>query len=262
MTNRPREKLTDEHLSAALGLAKSRVVVVNDMVAHLAGVEHSETITLRAGRAAGDVEGIIMPGSGLGVGFAIRDKHGGRIGMPSEGGHLYFGPPTAASDMLLAWARSQASRDQAGGISWEWLVSGPGLARIYRAVADAVAHSDSVDEGDVEPEQVTAAAYGQPSPLDRETALGAIGRFLELTGARAGNLCLDVLATRAMYFGGNLLNLLYDADRDHFVERVSGGFDACGPAVLREMMGDVPLVLVRSADSGLRGAAALAQKRI
>src|SRR5688500_18643651 len=73
MTNRTEEVITDERLSAVLGLPKERVVVVNDMVAHMSGVDVSETITLRAGRPVGGVEGMIMPGTGLGVGYSVHD---------------------------------------------------------------------------------------------------------------------------------------------------------------------------------------------
>lgn len=254
MTNRPKEKITDELLAQGLGLPRERVLVVNDMVTHMSGVDHSEAIPLRGGRQEGRVEGIVMPGTGLGVGYAVVGESGDRTAMPSEGGHLDFGAPGQHHDELVSWARTIG---EVGRISWEWLVSGPGLARIYECLRAGAATGEYV-----EPEQVTAAALGSKGGLDRETAQRATRVFVELSGARAGNLCLDVLATRGMYFGGNLLNMLHDHEPRRFCELISRAFDACGPDALRGMMRDVPLWLIRSADSGLRGAAALALSRI
>ncbi len=269
MTNRPEEVVTDELLAAALGLPKERVVVVNDMVAHTSGVAVSETIVLREGKPVGPVEGILMPGTGLGVGYAFVDPVAGRrIAMPSEGGHLDFGPPTTDHDLLLMWGRYQKasvspSMDEAVAerISWEWFLSGPGLARIYAAIDNSMKRKPEAFKH-VKPEDVTKAAFGQKSALDTDTAIRAMRKFLELTGARAGNLCLDILATRAIWLGGNILNLLYDDNPQHFVATILDDFDACGPAALRETVKNVPLHLVRSSDSGLRGAAVLARERV
>src|SRR5688572_19709977 len=269
MTNRPQETITDELLAGALSLPKERIVVVNDMVTHLSGVDVSETVTLRAGRAIGAVEGIIMPGTGLGVGYAVYDAAARRrIAMPSEGGHLDFAPPSMDHDPLLMWGRYQkatlsfsAEEAEAERITWEWFLSGPGLSRIYAVLDDSMKRRPEAFKS-VKPENVTAAAFGQTSDLDTDTAIEATRKFLELTGARAGNLCLDILATRAIWLGGNILNLLYEDNPQHFIATILEDFDACGPRALRETVTSVPIHLIRSPDSGLRGAAVLARQRM
>jgi glucokinase len=269
MTNRPQETITDELLAEALSLPKERIAVVNDMVTHLSGVDVSETMMLRGGRATGNVEGIIMPGTGLGVGYAVFDSASNRrSAMPSEGGHLDFAPPTTEHDPLLMWGRFQkasvsfsAEEAFAERVSWEWLLSGPGLSRIYAMYDDSMKRKPDAFKA-VKPESVTAAAFGQKSDLDTDTAIRATRKFLELAGARAGNLCLDLLATRALWLGGNILNLLYDDNPQHFTATVLKAFDACGPEALRETVTSVPIHLIRSPDSGLRGAAVLARERI
>jgi glucokinase len=188
--------------------------------------------------------------------------------MPSEGGHLDFGPPTTDHDLLLMWGRYQKastsfSMDEALAerISWEWFLSGPGLSRIYAVFDDSMKRKAEAFKW-VKPEDVTAAAFGQKSPLDTDTAIEATRKFLELAGARAGNLCLDILATRAIWLGGNILNLLYDDNPQHFTATILEEFDACGPPALKETLHNVPIQLVRSPDSGLRGAAVLARERM
>ena len=263
MTNRPGEVITDERLGAALGLPPSRVSVVNDMVAHLSAVDVCETVTLREGAPGGSVEGVVMPGTGLGVGWALWHS-GTRVAMPSEGGHCDFGPPSDEHDLLLVWGRAQraelmgtADDATADRVSWEWFVSGPGLARIYACFADDLKR-DPAGWRRVRPKDVTAAAFGQPSPLDVDTAIRATRKFLELVGARLGNLAVELLATRGLYLGGNILNLFYDDNPQHFTATVLDELTAVGPDALRETLRDAPVKLLRTSDSGLRGAAVLA----
>ena len=73
---------------------------------------------------------------------------------------------------------------------------------------------------------------------------------------------LTHLETRAIWLGGNILNLLYDDNPQHFTATVLEEFDACGPPALKETLHNVPIQLVRSPDSDLRGAAVLARERM
>ena len=267
MTNRPDETITDERLGDALGLAAGKVAVVNDMVAHLSGVDECATVVLRPGTEGGSVEGIVMPGTGLGVGYSVWQS-GRRAAMPSEGGHSDFAPPSDEHDLLLVWGRAQRAAalqttddPTADRVSWEWFVSGPGLARIYACFADDLKR-DPMGFVKVKPKDVTAAAFGQPSPLDVDTAIRATRKFLELVGARLGNLAVEVLATRGLYLGGHILNLLYDDNPQHFAATVLDELTAVGPEAVRRTLLDVPVKLIRSPDSGLRGAAVLARELI
>lgn len=268
MTNRPAEIITDETLSKVLGLAKGKIRVVNDMVAHMSGVDVSEAITLRKGRPEGDVEGIVMPGTGLGVGFAVWHD-GRRRAMPGEGGHLDFGPPSGALDVLLACGRAQRRCDPAAAndavpdrVSWEWFLSGPGLVRIYACFADDLKH-DPAGWRQIAPPDITAAASGEKgTKLDIDTAIRAARTFVALTGARAGNLCVELLTSRGVYLGGNILNMLYDDNPADFVATFLANFNAVGPRALRETLENTPIHLIRSPDSGLRGAAVLARERM
>ena len=269
MTNRPSEVITDQALGAALKLAPEKVAVVNDMVAHLSGVDACTTAVLRPGNpptTGGGVEGIVMPGTGLGVGYSVW-LDAKRHAMPSEGGHVDFSPPSDEHDLLLVWGRAQRAMATQGSdeetladrVSWEWFVSGPGLSRIYACFAGDLKR-DPLGFQKVRPRDVTAAAFGQPSPLDVDTAIRATRKFLELVGARLGNLAVEVLATRGLYLGGHILNLLYDDNPSHFTATVLDELTAVGPDAVRQTLIDVPVKLVRSGDSGLIGAAVLARE--
>ncbi|MEL7237648.1 MAG: glucokinase, partial [Planctomycetota bacterium] len=94
LTNRPGETITNESIAEDLNLPADHVVVVNDMACHLSGIEHCDVADLRDGRPTGNVQGILMPGTGLGVGgrICVNDTW---HPLPSEGGHLDFGSPHA-----------------------------------------------------------------------------------------------------------------------------------------------------------------------
>ena len=257
MTNRPGESLTNEAVAAALGLAASRVVLVNDMVAHVSGLDECELLDLRPGEPEGEVEGIVMPGTGLGVGMRARAGDGW-MPLASEGGHLDYGPPTPRlAGLRETWFRLRGGdRDgRSGRVTWENLCSGPALPVLYAHAAGG--------EPPPNPEHVTAplAGRGNPGGLELDACRAAVTTFLTLTGARAGNLCLGVLATRAMTFGGGILNALYDADPHRVAATLRESFDACGPDVLRGTLRATPLRLLRTPDSGLIGAASLARAR-
>ena len=255
MTNRPGEAITNERVAASLNLPPGRVTLVNDMVAHVAGLDACETIDLRPGEPEGDVEGVVMAGTGLGVG--IRVKVGPDwLPLPSEGGHLDYGPPTPGLARLRdVWLRLKGGTR----VSWENLASGPGLPVLYAAAVDPD-RPESVELP--KPEHVTAAVVGgEAGGVDPAAARQAVEWHLALVGARGGNLCLGTLATRGVVFGGGLLNALFDADPALVRDTLVPAFDACGPDVLRGTMTDTPLRLLRTADSGLIGAAVLASAR-
>ncbi len=259
MTNRPGEAITNERVGIALGIPPGRVLLVNDMVAHSSGVDASEVVQLRAGTSEGDVEGIVMPGTGLGIGFRVMTA-GGWFAVPSEGGHLDFGPPAASLDFLREAAQDLLGTTVDGRVSWEVLCSGPGLPLLYAAVINP---DDAPNVRLPLPKDVTAAATGTDvEGVDHDAAREAVRLFLHLVGARGGNLLLDVLATRRLTFGGGIVNRLYDADPVLVAETISDAFDACGPDALRETLRQTPLALLRSPDSGIIGAASLARELV
>jgi glucokinase len=253
MTNRPGEVVTNERVARALELPADHVVVVNDMVAHISGVDASETIDLRPGNGEGEVEGIVMAGTGLGTGMRIR------VGrrwdpIPSEGGHLDFGPPSPELGRVRdVWLKLRGGTR----VTWENVASGPGLPILYAAAVDPE-RPEAVELPS--PECVTSVITGgNTGGIDPIAARQAVAWHLELVGARAGNLCLGSLATRGITFAGGLLNALWDADAMFVREHLLPAFDACGPEVLRSTLHETPLRLLRSSDSGLIGAGALAR---
>ena len=90
-------------------------------------------------------------------------------------------------------------------VSWERLVSGPGLANIYRFLIDHRKHTEpdwlteAQHEGDAAA-VISCAALEQRCPVCVE----ALDLFIDLYGAEAGNLALKQMATGGVFIGGGI----------------------------------------------------------
>ena len=193
---------------------------------------------------------LISAGTGLGEALLFRSGRG-FVPMPSEGGHTSFAPRNDEEIELL-----KTLRHRHGHVSWERVVSGPGLAMLYRFERDL--------SGLPEPEWLTRelAAAGDPSPVVSRVALEetdpvcqrTLHRFVSLYGAEAGNLALKTLATGGVYVGGGIapkiLRLLHDGFFTAFAAK--GRF---GPLLAR-----IPIRVILNDACAILGAARAAAR--
>ncbi|MDE8346299.1 MAG: glucokinase, partial [Acidocella sp.] len=120
--------------SLARDLGVAQLTLVNDFGAVAHAVSHLTPAHLRhiTGPDAPRVEGVttlLGPGTGLGVAQLLRRKGVSHI-IECEGGHADFAPRDTVEDAILAYLRARHGRG-----SNERIVSGPGLANIYAALA-------------------------------------------------------------------------------------------------------------------------------
>lgn len=203
-----------EALSRELG---TPVTLLNDLEATgwgLPTLGESDLVTLQPGVATAGNRALIAAGTGLGeaiLHWTGRAWHP----MPSEGGHTDFGPRGALEDELLHWLRGKYGR-----VSYERILSGPGLVNLYRFFRDT-------KRGD-EPAEVALRFDSAPDPaaVVTETALDgscerarlALDKFVDVYGAEAGNLALKALALGGVYLGGGIApKLLPVLTRGRFV---------------------------------------------
>ena len=179
------------------------VDLINDLEAMGYGIERLRPralVTLQAGRAhTGGNQALIAAGTGLGEAILRADAQGHHP-LPSEGGHVDFAPRNALETELLQclW------RDHAH-VSYERVVSGPGLVRLYRFMRSRSRRA--------EPSWLTAALrYRDAAAVISEAGLSrrdrccrqALELFVSLYGAEAGNLAMKALATGGLYVGGGI----------------------------------------------------------
>jgi len=232
-------------LEQRCGLAEVRLISDFEAVAWGVGAASPEALLPLGGGEPRPGGPIAVLGAGTGLGQALR------VGAPpqvvaSEGGHRGFAPANALQDRLLAWLRAAHGR-----VSTERVLSGPGLAAIYRFLVEAegAPAAGAVEAAPPEgaPAAVTAAALVEGDP----TAAAAVDLFVDVYGAEAGDLALTALATGGVYVAGGIAPRLFAAER--LRRRFRAAFEAKGR--LAEFVRRVPVWVVTDPDVALLGAA-------
>jgi glucokinase len=194
--------VVDSHeLARRLGIAE--VSLINDLEANAWGVHDLgpgdfEVLQTGAPDSVGNAA-VIAAGTGLGQAGLFWN---GKTHLPfaSEGGHASFSP---ADDLQIDLLRHLLGRF--GEVSWERVLSGPGLFNIYSFLRDT-------GRG-VEPEWLRAAIAGNdPPPIIYDAAVShksslcemTLDLFCSLYGSEAGNLAVKMMATAGIYLGGGI----------------------------------------------------------
>jgi glucokinase len=193
---------------------------------------------------------LIAAGTGLGEAGLHYD---GSAHHPfgTEGGHASFAPRNEREMQLLRHLLTQFDT-----VSWERVLSGPGLQHLYRFVRDAA--------GGDEPEWLEKELReGDPAAVIARTALSetsphcseAVDLFVSLYGAEAGNLALKMMATGGVYIAGGVAPKI--------LPRMTGPrfLDAfLDKGRMRPLMETMPVRLVLSDRMALQGAARFADR--
>src|SRR4051812_41862035 len=130
MTNHP-WTFSVERTRNALGL--NRLVVVNDFTAAAMAIPllaEADRLQVGDGEAvAGEVIGVIGPGTGLGVSGLVQG-HAGWTALAGEGGHVTMAPVDDRESAVLGQLRRHFNH-----VSAERVISGQGLVNLYGALA-------------------------------------------------------------------------------------------------------------------------------
>ena len=179
------------------------VALLNDLEASAHGLpwlRPDEIVVLQEGApdAAGH-RALIAAGTGLGEAGLYWD---GRRHRPfaTEGGHASFAPSDEVEIDLLRHLIRRFEQ-----VSWERVLSGPGLVNIYSFLRDS-------GRGEEPSWLADEISSGEPAAVISTVALAgrsrlcsdALDLFVTLYGAEAGNLALKVMATGGVYVGGGI----------------------------------------------------------
>ena len=193
-----------------VNLGLETLVVVNDFTALAMALPRLAAHDFRQvgnGHAVkNSVIGLLGSGSGLGVSGLIPSADGW-TSLGSEGGHTSFAPADARESAVLQFAWRQYEH-----VSFERLLSGPGLELTYLALAEL--------------NQLTVQALSAPDitrkALDDNDALCAetLEVFCSMLGSAASNLAVTLGATGGIYIGGSIVPRLGEFfDRSGFRKR-------------------------------------------
>lgn len=190
MTNR------DWHFSieaARRALKLDSLRVVNDFTALAMAVPRLDAASLEklgGGKPRADRPiALVGPGTGLGV-AALIPVDGRWVPIASEGGHTSFAPADAREMAVLRYAWQYHSH-----VSFERLVSGPGIELLYRALAAWHGRPAQALEAAQIVEQAARC------PLCAET----VECFSAMLGGFAGNVAVMLNAAGGVYIGGGVV---------------------------------------------------------
>jgi glucokinase len=225
------------------------VWLINDLQAHASGVDDLKNDDLVALNQAEPSEGnaaLIAAGTGLGEAGLYWDGER-RHAFPCEGGHADFAPRNDVEIALL-----QHLLKKFGRVSYERVVSGPGLANIYDFLRD----TNREEEPAWLQEQLQHAA-------DRTAVISGYGIrgtvpicertmdiFANVYGAEAGNLALKMLAAGGVFLSGGIAaKILPKLKQPGFLQAFMD------KGRLRPLLESIPVKVIMNDRVGLIGAA-------
>ncbi|MBI2089884.1 MAG: glucokinase [Deltaproteobacteria bacterium] len=234
-------------LARSFGL--SRVLLINDLEATAYGILNlgpGELVSLNQGLSEqkGNMA-VIAAGTGLGEAILFWDGKDHRP-FASEGGHADFAPRTPVEIELLGYLTCRF-----GHVSYERVVSGPGLLNIYGFLRDSHRF--------VEPSWLKERFLeGDPGSVISEAALDhgveicvtALDLFVSIYGAEAGNLALKAKATGGFYVAGGIAPKILPKLKDGAFVRAfmeKGRFS--------DFLSKIPVHVVLNEEAALQGAA-------
>jgi len=235
-------------LSRALKL--DSVHLLNDLEAAAHGIftlEKEEFFTLNEGviHSSGN-KALIAAGTGLGQAILYDDGRRFRP-LASEGGHADFAARNELEIEMLRYLLSRYSR-----VSYERVVSGPGLLNIYRFLKEArgVQEPSWLAERFAAAHDVSAEITQAALAHEAEICVQALDLFVSVYGAEAGNLALRAKALRGLYVGGGIAPKILPKLKDGTFMRAFGD-----KGRYADLLSAVPVQVILIDQTALRGAA-------
>jgi glucokinase len=253
LTNLP-WTLDSRELSTSLSI--NHVFLINDLEANGYGVAElapDQIYTLAEGDPSqlGN-RALIAAGTGLGEAMLIWNGHT-HTPHPSEGGHKDYAPRNEDEIDLLRFLKQKYN----GRISFERVVSGPGLTNIYEFLREV----RGIDEPVWLAERIAAE---DPNAVITELALAAkseicekaLDMFVSAYGAETGNLALTLLSVGGVYVGGGIAPRILEKLKDGtFVKAFTN------KGRLSQLLINMPVRVILESRAALLGAAAYAEAR-
>ena len=230
-------------------------LLINDLEASawgIAGLVPQDLVALnRVTAPAVGNQAVIAPGTGLGEAGLFWDGSRHHV-FASEGGHTDFAPQGEVQVELLRYLRTRF-----GHVSYERILSGPGLVNVYEFLRDSGSEKES-------PEFRAMIRTGDPAAAISRTALAggdrlaqkALEIWISVYGAEAANLALKVMATGGLFLAGGISpKVLPGLTGPLFMQAF------LDKGRMRALLESIPVQVVTNEKAGLLGAARCAAAR-
>ncbi len=223
-------------------------LLINDLEANAWGIgalSSQDLLALNDATAAVGNQAVIAPGTGLGEAGLLWNGSQHQV-YASEGGHVDFAPRGSLQIELLQFLEGRY-----GHVSYERVLSGPGLVNVYEFLVERGCEEEpagflaQLQHGD-------AAAAISRAALEGGSRLAeqALDLWISVFGAEAGNLALKAMATGGIFLGGGIApKILPRLSGPLFMEAfVDNGR-------LRPLLEAIPVRVITNDKAGLMGAA-------
>ncbi len=184
-------------------LQLTKALLINDLEANAWGIpllDPGDVVALNQvkGNPVGN-QAVISAGTGLGEAGMYWDGTQHQV-FACEGGHTDFAPRNQLEVDLLQYLQKRF-----GHVSYERVVSGPGLVNLFHFLRDTGRGSEPGWLGEEMLHGDPAAAISKAA-LEGKCSLceQAVDMFVSLYAAEAGNLALKLMASGGVYLGGGI----------------------------------------------------------
>lgn len=230
-------------------------LLINDLEASAWGIgalSDGDLVPLNriSGPAVGN-QAVIAPGTGLGEAGLFWDGSRHQV-FACEGGHTDFGPQ---GDLQIELVRYLKARF--GHVSYERVLSGPGLVNVFEFLRDYGSGKESAEFAAALKQGDPAAAISRAALEGTEPlAEKALELWISVYGAEAANLALKVMATGGLFLAGGISPKILEklkgpAFMRAFVDK----------GRLRPLLESIPVQVITNEKAGLLGAARCAAVR-
>ena len=223
--------------------------LINDLEASawgVGGLDDSDLVPLNnvKEKAVGN-QAVIAPGTGLGEAGLFWDGSRHRV-FACEGGHTDFAPINDLQIELLRFLQARF-----GHVSYERILSGPGLVNVYEFLRASGNDSENqelrheIDAGD-------AAAAISKAAMNRTSILAekSLELWIAVYGAEASNLALKVMATGGLFLAGGISPKILSRLQDSLFMQ-----NFLDKGRMRALIEAIPVCVVTNDKAGLLGAA-------
>lgn len=246
-------ELDEKEIARALKVA--RVSLINDMEANAYGLSvlsKKDLVEIKEGAWKRGSAGVISPGTGLGeVGLYWDGAH--YHPFASEGGHCDFSLRTELD--LRLWKFLQKKY---GHVSWERIVSGPGIVNIYeflledKKISEPKSLKNKLREGNPAA-AISKCAKNEDFEICKET----MKLFNIYLATEAAQMALKFKALGGIFIGGGILPKIMDiVDKDLFLQHFVQSDK------MNTLLEKIPVNVILNEESTLFGAAFCAARNL
>jgi len=229
-------------------------LLINDLEASAWGIgalTAADLVPLNTASGSAGNQAVIAPGTGLGEAGLFWDGSCHHV-FACEGGHADFAPQ---GELQIELLRFLAARF--GHVSYERILSGPGLVNVYEFLRDSGREKESSTLAATMQQRDPAAAISQAALAGTDKlAEQTLDLWISIYGAEASNWALKAMATGGLFLAGGISpKILPKLKGPLFMQAF------LGKGRMRGLVESMPVQVVINEKAGLLGAARCAAVR-